>query len=206
MTSLGGFFGHASLAGASLEGAGLVGLLRALRPEHPALRIKAIDVDPWSLADEIARTLLAELDGACPKLWAGWFRGERRVPALVPMPAPEIDADRLAALRQVPYVLVTGGARGITAELAVRLAELGVRRLHLVGRTPLPADLRAGGRSPLRGSSRERVLEELAPRAARSAPRSGSAASRGSRRRSRSIATSSRLEALGARSATTPPT
>jgi NAD(P)-dependent dehydrogenase (short-subunit alcohol dehydrogenase family) len=78
----------------------------------------------------------------------------------VQTPPPALDDDRVAALRGVPYAIVTGGARGITAELALRLIELGVTNLHLVGRTALPGDLaRWRGLDP--ETLRQSVLDDL---------------------------------------------
>lgn len=140
MTGLGGGLGVDNAAGCLPEGGGVLGLLKALRREFHGLRVKALDVDPADKPDASAEALLAELDGADPRLEVGWLRGQRRVLRMVPA-AVRADSGRLDGLRGLRSVVLTGGARGITAAVALELAQAGVPRLHLLGRTALPPEV-----------------------------------------------------------------
>jgi acyl transferase domain-containing protein/NAD(P)-dependent dehydrogenase (short-subunit alcohol dehydrogenase family) len=163
MTALGGTLGHGHRGECLLQGGAVVGHLKALRQEFPRLRVKLLDTELREAPDTLARALLAELDapGDGP-LEVGFLRGERQVLRMFAAEA-RVDARRLGDLQSLSSVLVTGGARGITAEAALRLARSGVRRLHLIGRTPLDPRvtewraLDAAGIERLRRS----VLDEL---------------------------------------------
>ena len=67
-----------------------------------------------------------------------WRAGVRRTPRADVRTAPT--PDPAAALSPESVVLLTGGGRGITAEVAVALAQSSGCRLELVGRTALPED------------------------------------------------------------------
>ncbi|MCE0448125.1 SDR family NAD(P)-dependent oxidoreductase [Streptomyces tricolor] len=142
---------------------------------------------PDGLAEEAAHTLLAELGAARPSVTH--TAGRRAVwrPRPAPLPDREVTAADLGLDRD-SVVLLTGGARGITARLARALAALTGCHIELVGRTepvagPLPTDedLRArliaeGGRDPAgieravrahaAGREVRQCLDDLAERAA----------------------------------------
>jgi acyl transferase domain-containing protein/NAD(P)-dependent dehydrogenase (short-subunit alcohol dehydrogenase family)/acyl carrier protein len=162
VTALGGGLGVDSLVGMLPEGGGVLGLLKALRREVQGLRVKALDVDPSEKPEAAADALLAELDSSDGRLEVGLLRGQRRVLQLVPSPAA-VDPVRLEELRSLRSVVLTGGARGITAGIALALARAGVRRLHLLGMTPLPPEVEQWRRLDDVGLQRLRheVLERL---------------------------------------------
>ena len=158
-TGLGGQFGHhASTRGAPPVAAGVSGFLKSLSKEWPKLRVRAVDLDagddPARLADHVFREIVAD-DG---HLDVGYVDGERHTlvvaarPSSVPPPAAlEIDESSV--------VLLTGGARGITAQIALEMARRFRCKLELVGRSPLPPDDEdAELRAALDGSSLRRVL------------------------------------------------
>ncbi len=116
------------------------GFLKSLALEWPAVRVKAIDFvaipeAPAPADDELAERVLAELDAADGLVDVAYRGGERIEWTLHPRPLggrPE-----RAPLDERSVVLVTGGARGITAAAALALAERYRPTLVLVGRTPL---------------------------------------------------------------------
>ncbi|MBX6390639.1 MAG: SDR family NAD(P)-dependent oxidoreductase [Frankia sp.] len=129
---------------------GLPGLARALDREL-AGRVRLVDLA--SATDEpvaaLAARLVAELvDGTGPST-VRHRDGQRLTPTPVPLAAlpgagPSPDLARLAAalraggLGRDSVVLATGGARGITARVALALAEATGCALELVGRSPAP--------------------------------------------------------------------
>src|SRR6185503_6698022 len=116
--------------------AGIAGLVKSLALEWPGVHCKVVGLDPESPAALQAEQLLVELTAADGLVEVGYHGARRRVfqPRLAPLAATSprltIDADCV--------VLVTGGARGITAEVAADLAERYRPTLVLVGRSPLP--------------------------------------------------------------------
>jgi NAD(P)-dependent dehydrogenase (short-subunit alcohol dehydrogenase family) len=133
-TAFGGAFGVDGLPEAArAEDAAVCGFVKTLALEWRDVRVTAVDLDradPETLAAQIAAELLAA-DGLVE---VGYRNGRRTVLELLPEPvtdepgaAPALDSDSV--------VLVTGGARGITAEAAVALAQRHCPTLLLVGRT-----------------------------------------------------------------------
>jgi acyl transferase domain-containing protein/NAD(P)-dependent dehydrogenase (short-subunit alcohol dehydrogenase family) len=117
---------------------GIAGLLKCLALERPGVRVRAVDLDPEEGAATLARHLFAEMSLDDPYVEVGRTGGQRLVvePTLASLEeaagAPGIEIDEGSVL------LVTGGARGITADVAIDLARRYRPRLILVGRSPLP--------------------------------------------------------------------
>jgi acyl transferase domain-containing protein/NAD(P)H-dependent flavin oxidoreductase YrpB (nitropropane dioxygenase family)/NADP-dependent 3-hydroxy acid dehydrogenase YdfG len=135
LSALGGLFGRGAgeARGLSLQG-GAVGLLKSLREERPALRVKAVDVDPARPLTSLAAELMQELELVGGRQEVGYPGGLRTVFRTVPA-AAVLDAARRDPLRSL-VVLATGGARGVTAETLRELALPG-NTLVLTGRSPL---------------------------------------------------------------------
>jgi NAD(P)-dependent dehydrogenase (short-subunit alcohol dehydrogenase family) len=144
-------------------GAGLHGLARTVSREYPGLAAVAVDLPCEQPPAEAARTLADEL-GAVGQPSVGHLGGHRAlwrtVPAALAVPPPgDVTAADLGLDRD-SVVLLTGGARGITARIATALAERAGCHVELVGRSEPAADaavdeaaLRArliadGGRTP----------------------------------------------------------
>lgn len=133
VTTLGGALGFDNAAQGTGDGGGLLGLLKATRREFDSLRVQALDVSPSEPPAQVADALLAELD-ADDRLEVGLLRGKRLTLAMAER-RPNLDA----ATNALPaHWLVTGGARGVTAKMAIRIAELYQPRLVLLGRHELP--------------------------------------------------------------------
>lgn len=116
---------------------GIAGLVKTLAMEWPAVRCKVVNLDLENPVSTLAEQLLQELvatDGQVEVGYSGLRRRVRR-PKLIPL-----DQNRPAhlAIDSDWVVLVTGGARGITAEVACELAERYRPTLLLVGSSPLP--------------------------------------------------------------------
>ncbi|MEV0203376.1 acyltransferase domain-containing protein, partial [Nonomuraea sp. NPDC050691] len=136
------------------------GLGRAVRHEYPGLTWSGVDLDPepdGRAAARLAHELTTEPPGAkdpgARDPLAGWRRGRRwiREWAQVPDAAGPASAEpattgaRTAGGAETVWradgaYLITGGTRGLGMALAKHLVRSGVRRLALVGRTPLPRE------------------------------------------------------------------
>jgi acyl transferase domain-containing protein/NAD(P)H-dependent flavin oxidoreductase YrpB (nitropropane dioxygenase family)/NAD(P)-dependent dehydrogenase (short-subunit alcohol dehydrogenase family) len=167
-TRLGGAFGvgGTSVAGAATQGA-LHGFLKTLAQEWPTVRVKSVDLSDTSPA-QTAEQLLAELMAADGLVEVGYHHRERTQLALAPAPLAERPAGEI--LDGDCVLLVTGGARGITARVALTLAERYRPTLVLVGRTELqeesPESAALGELAQLRQAmieTRRREHRELTP-------------------------------------------
>ncbi len=119
-------------AGAGAHSGALHGFLKTAAQEWPAVRVKSVDLSREP-APRSAERLLAELGAADGLVEVGYRDGIRTQLAVVPAPLGE-RPDALS-LERDSVVLVTGGARGITARAALMLAERHRPTLVLVGRT-----------------------------------------------------------------------
>lgn len=141
ITSLGGGLGFMNQAKARPDGGVMQGLMKALRHERPDLTLFSLDVATSASASEVTEALLEELDLGAPRVEVGRLRGKRVHPVLAPRAAKSD-----ASSEPLPRTwIVTGGARGVTARVALRLARLHKPTLHLIGSTkrPDPATLAA---------------------------------------------------------------
>ncbi|OUE22979.1 Phenolphthiocerol synthesis polyketide synthase type I Pks15/1 [Clavibacter michiganensis] len=162
-----------------IAAAGLAGLVRTARIEHPGIRSRAVlmedggGLDP----DAAAAALVDELDDAADGLdTVRWSAGERSTVRVEPDDADAEDAVTDAALPAArarwddldvdDAVLVTGGAQGITALCMRELAAANPRPVYvLAGRTPSeepawatgldsPAELRDAAATVLRDAGK----------------------------------------------------
>jgi NAD(P)-dependent dehydrogenase (short-subunit alcohol dehydrogenase family) len=139
----GGRFGSGE-APTDIEACGASAFARSVHLERPGQRVRAIDLAPDITPADAAAFVESELDG--PARFAAVGRdadGTRLVPRarLRPMAA---DRPRSGAWTSDDVVLVTGGAKGITAECALALGRSQGVRLVLVGSTPAPPEGDAG--------------------------------------------------------------
>ncbi|MCK9893303.1 SDR family NAD(P)-dependent oxidoreductase, partial [Frankia sp. AgB32] len=119
-------------------GAGLAGLVRTIAREVPGLALRAVDVEPKEEPRGIAENLLAELLLPGGPVVVGYREGARALPWVAG--APLVGAGELpGGLDASSVVLLTGGARGITAAVAVELARRTGCAIELIGRTEPPA-------------------------------------------------------------------
>ena len=122
---------------ATRQGSGLAGFLKSASWEYPDARIRAVDLPEGVNGDvAVAETLVAELVATNGPVQVGWQSGGREMLEAVEEALDATDVDALA-LDDGAVVLVTGGARGITADASLALAKRYRCHLILVGRTPL---------------------------------------------------------------------
>ncbi|WP_207217510.1 MULTISPECIES: type I polyketide synthase [Sorangium] len=135
-TLLGGSRGQGGLDG-SASGAGCHGVLRCVAREHPRTIAKALGLDDALPHDAMADRIVDELLRAPDDVEVRYRNGQRTVVSVAPAPLDAAEERRDWEPGPGWVVLVTGGARGVTAEVAQRLARPGVR-LVLVGRAEIP--------------------------------------------------------------------
>ncbi|MBU1181213.1 MAG: SDR family NAD(P)-dependent oxidoreductase [Proteobacteria bacterium] len=117
---------------------GLAGLAKTAAVEWPGVICRAIDVEPeWSDNTKIARAVIKELLASeqTGLVETGIGPETRLIPELRPSPYPEGKIN----LAPEDVVIITGGARGITASAALALAQITNPVIVLLGRSPEPS-------------------------------------------------------------------
>jgi len=121
-----------------VAGVGLAGLVRTIAREFPDRFVRVVDVDPKDEPAHLAEHLLTELITPDAPAAVGYVAGERVTLQVVPAPLRS-GAVGVAGLGPESVVLLTGGARGITARVAAGLARVSGCHLELAGRTAPPS-------------------------------------------------------------------
>ncbi|MBS0205523.1 MAG: SDR family NAD(P)-dependent oxidoreductase [Planctomycetes bacterium] len=140
VSRLDGHFGFA--AGQSLAdplSGGFAGLTKSAAREWPELTCKAFDLsNDWPSASETAVRLVDELFRQGP-VEIGLSPAGRCTPTVVEESLNSFPATA-APIHQGDLVIVSGGARGVTAAAAVAVAQAWQARLVILGRSPVPSD------------------------------------------------------------------
>ncbi len=139
-TGMGGNFGREANGLIRPGQGGTAGLLKSLSKERPSVHVRAIDLDPREAPAQLAAHIFDELMAGDERVEVGYHGGRRRALEVVPAGNGQSDATHGPDLGPGSVVLITGGARGITAEIAGRLAMRFGCALELVGRTPLSTE------------------------------------------------------------------
>lgn len=123
-------------------GSGAVcGLVKTLAREWPETVSRVVDVGAAAGAEQIAAIVLGELASDDTSGEVGYLGGKRI--ALLPTNTSLAGREDNLTLASDSVILVTGGARGITAEAAIELAQRFACKLVLVGRASLPGEQEA---------------------------------------------------------------
>ena len=133
---LGGAFGRDGNCSTGLPTGGASnGLLKTLVKERPDITAKALDLDARLSATQMAQIVVQELLLLGGRVEVGYPQGVRTVFHTAPQ---SIGATKAVISPSGEWVvLITGGARGITAEIARELVVPGMR-LILLGKSPMP--------------------------------------------------------------------
>ncbi|MPZ19325.1 MAG: SDR family oxidoreductase [Luteitalea sp.] len=137
VTSMGGALGTKPSPSIIPTHAGVVATIRTLALELP-VRCKAIDLDSREPVSVLSRRVFDEIASDDRTLAVGYESGRRVTVAPVPAPLDVSGISAVPCIDSNGVVLLTGGARGITAEVAYALARRYRPTLVLVGRAPEP--------------------------------------------------------------------
>jgi acyl transferase domain-containing protein len=140
VSRLDGCFGVNGLApSASPTSGALAGMVKTAALEWPGVECKAVDLDSALSAPELAANLLVEELHKRGPSEVGITRQGCTVLELRPLSQQESTQRRSPRLERGDLVVASGGARGITAQVAKALAASFGPRLVMLGRTPAPA-------------------------------------------------------------------
>ncbi len=138
VTALGGTmgFGNDLSANFSIGHGGVAGFTKCLGYEWPEVTVRAVDIDGETPATQLTELLMGELGDPDGPFEVGRTR-DRRVtwqcePGALVKDSPSIE------LTSADTIVVTGGARGITAKVALELAKRYQPKLVLIGSSPVP--------------------------------------------------------------------
>ncbi len=136
-TRMGGTFGLGEGAEQVWPGSGAVcGFVKAVSREWTGVNCKAVDFGAEAGPSDIAEALYSELATRDGLIECG-YRGRERY-TIASVPAEVLPDATQTPLDAESVVVITGGARGITAEIANALAERYQPRIVLMGRSALP--------------------------------------------------------------------
>jgi NAD(P)-dependent dehydrogenase (short-subunit alcohol dehydrogenase family) len=129
--------GQAGEMGARPRDGGVAAMLKSVAREWPSLRVVAVDLDPSADPSTLAGLVMGEILADDPPVQVLHdAEGRSTVRAVEAELTEEHPEEPL--FKKGDVVLVTGGARGITARFAIELAERFGCTVELVGRSPLP--------------------------------------------------------------------
>ncbi len=132
-----GAFGLSGVPGDYVpENGGLAGLVKTVAQEWPEVHCRCIDIDGSAEGLPDPEMILKEIIKTGP-VEVGFRDGKVVTPVLEPAPLPDVNPDMLP-LKPGDPVVISGGARGVTAEVAVAFASACRPELHLLGRSPAP--------------------------------------------------------------------
>ena len=136
-SGLGGDFGYSEGPVSSPVQGGMTGFLKTCAIEWPAVDIRMIDLDPESSPEAVTSHFIEELSVEKHDIEIGFREGRRRV---LRTHAKNLNgrSEGDLIIDRESVILLTGGARGITAEIANELAERFKPVLILAGSTPPP--------------------------------------------------------------------
>ncbi|GAA4966674.1 hypothetical protein GCM10023205_34150 [Yinghuangia aomiensis] len=168
-TGFGGAFGRdAAARAAGAAGLGLAGFARTAAREYPDTAVRVVDLDPKAepahLAEQLLPLLAEPPAGPDGHVVVGLDTGTRlrRVLDARPTPTDPGEPSGTRPLGPGSVVLLTGGARGITAQAALGFARAYGCHIELVGRTPAP-----GPEDPATAAAPDRTALRAALAAAR---------------------------------------
>jgi len=116
---------------------GVSGLVKTLAVEWPDVRCRVVDLEPNPDRATLADLLLREMGSQDKEVEVSYRDSRRHV--LRAKTAPWVESASGLGIDSDSVVLITGGARGITAEIACELAVRYRPHLVLVGRSSPPA-------------------------------------------------------------------
>ena len=141
VTFMDGAFGFKGRGVASPVSGGLAGLVKTASLEWPGVTCRAVDISPeWSdptrLTRSLKHALFNKVDGNPVEIGLDAYLSDNTifVPVLMDSPYPQGEFP----LQDNDVVVISGGARGVTAFASIALANRVQARLVLLGRSPNP--------------------------------------------------------------------
>ncbi len=152
-TAISGDFGQSLerdiAVGSLVEQAAIVGLMKTIAKEWPEVHVKVVDAAPESSKQAIAQTVFNELMCDDDIVEIGLSQGQRMGHEIIEAPYPTSSPGEPPVLTPDSVIFVTGGARGITAEILMDLAKRYSPTFILLGRQPRPSQTESSSTASL---------------------------------------------------------
>ncbi len=133
--STGGDFGLSGQSAHEGWDAGIAALAKTAAKEWPDVAVKAIDVATTDPSPKrIAQELFAELVAGGPEMEVGLMADDKRITLIA---RPDVRPAQSTELTKDSVIVVSGGARGVTAACLHELLARRSAKLAILGRTPL---------------------------------------------------------------------
>ncbi|MBN1226450.1 MAG: SDR family NAD(P)-dependent oxidoreductase, partial [Deltaproteobacteria bacterium] len=118
---------------------GCAGLIKSLKYEWPEINLKVVDLNPEDKKEDLAQYLLDEMRFGQDEVEVGYQQGDRFT--LQPLLSSlSLKSESQMKIDSSWTLLLTGGARGITSDVAKELARQYQPTLLLVGSSPFPEE------------------------------------------------------------------
>ncbi|MCP4692078.1 MAG: SDR family NAD(P)-dependent oxidoreductase, partial [Desulfobacterales bacterium] len=141
---------------------GLFGLTKTLNLEWPTVFCRALDLDPDLAIDRAASSILGELHDPDRRIVETGYGPRARMTLVAEETEGSARDDADAGPDSAAVFLVSGGARGVTAECVVRLAQAFRCKFILLGRSALAAEEPAwAGDCQDESELKQRAMQEL---------------------------------------------
>ncbi|MBD2360419.1 SDR family NAD(P)-dependent oxidoreductase [Anabaena minutissima FACHB-250] len=114
------------------------GFARSLHLERPDLRVRVVDLASEIESTRAAELVISELSGSEAIATVGYDADLVRLVPQSRLQQPTNYTQRTLSWSEQDVILVTGGAKGITAECALALAQATGVKMALVGQSPAP--------------------------------------------------------------------
>ncbi|MEO8657443.1 MAG: SDR family NAD(P)-dependent oxidoreductase, partial [Bryobacteraceae bacterium] len=137
VTARGGYFGYEPATAVPPTHHAIADFIKTLALEFTGVACKVIDIDATDPVAILRRKIADEIVSGDDTLQVG-LPGDKRLTVL-PEHAP-VNGETLRPITKDWVILLTGGARGITAGVALKLAERWKPTLILAGASPLPPE------------------------------------------------------------------
>ena len=138
ITGRNGNFGYTGSSTITDQGIGMSGLFKSLAKEFQEKLIKVIDLDLEASPQTLAEQIYTEMQSKDELVEVGYQNGVRKHLVAVPF-LPEIGTERIG-LNSDSVIVMLGGARGIAAKIALKLAGEYQCRFEIVGRSMKPLE------------------------------------------------------------------
>ena len=139
VTGMGGDFGFSENSNFVPSQNGVHGITKTLSYEWPDARFKTVDFDPEDDVENMIKALMIEMGDKHDSVKeVCWLNGKRRAIALKMEKINDAADPFLSKINKDSVILLTGGAKGITADAAIHLAGKYSPTLILASRSVLP--------------------------------------------------------------------
>ncbi len=135
VTRMDGELGQGKRGNVSVVGGGLTGLVKCLNLEWSPVFCRAVDIQPELKVDKIANQIFSELHDANVKIVEVGYNENGRVTTAVKKVTVKENSSIKTTLTEDSVFLVSGGARGVTANCVIDMAKAFKCKFILLGRS-----------------------------------------------------------------------